>query len=40
LVFEKLDQQGATIRQTRADIANKLRKLTPKFVALLGTYLS
>ncbi len=39
LVFEKLDQQGATIRQTRADIISKLERPTPQFAKLLRSYL-
>jgi predicted nucleic acid-binding protein len=39
LVFEKLDQQGATIRQTRADIIQRLEKPTPQFAKLLRSYL-
>lgn len=40
LVVEKLDQQAAVIRQTRLDIVNKLKKVTPQFAGLLQAYLT
>jgi len=39
LVFEKLDQQGATIRRTRAYIISTLEKPAPQFAKLLRSYL-
>lgn len=39
LIFEKLDQQGAAIRQTRDYIVKKMQSLAPQFTALLAAYL-
>lgn len=38
LIMEKLDQQAAVIRHTRAELTAKLAKITPKFADMLRRY--
>jgi predicted nucleic acid-binding protein len=38
LIIDKLDQQAAVIKETRADLINKLMKMTPQFAELLQKY--